>query len=394
MKVKDIKPERVILIVLAVIILLISLSNFLRYQEKQKKLNENYKRVSEITSEYIREKYGFNAQFIDTEYASDLENFGEPGSCVYVHMKYGDTDFGVVTYMNEEKPCCSDNYQYGIISQAAEEYIDGLLPGGKIIEINYYKTYYKTNLYSSLYPLNVAEEYFDGSNITEFLSSYNVRLEMVFADTVFTREYIEKLPGNFEAELTSFDTEEHRDEFFYKIKAYDKRAFYKYNDYQKYAPHITDHFSNLNDEVTRLDIKLLETEEFTYAYFPAEQRSYAKSEDRIKAEVSHDNTLYQIYKKHNEEKWISRPVSKEYCFDSIYGDIWIYYPVDSLGEYTCEDIGLAWFSKGGMSNNRDISKAEICGDYAVFNIQFGEAHFMLTDISGMEEYVRGMYDEK
>lgn len=57
-----------------------------------------------------------------------------------------------------------------------------------------------------------------------------------------------------------------------------------------------------------------------------------------------------------------------------------------LRNVTPEDY-LAWFSAGGMSNNRNNTKAEICGDYAVYRMPFGEDYFMFVDIGGYGEYV-------
>ena len=66
--------------------------------------------------------------------------------------------------------------------------------------------------------------------------------------------------------------------------------------------------------------------------------------------------------------------------------MWIYYPLEKLDGYDIEKVGLAWFSAGGMSDNHNIEKARVCGDYAVFNMPYGEDYFRLVYSENLAEY--------
>ena len=133
-------------------------------------------------------------------------------------------------------------------------------------------------------------------------------------------------------------------------------------------------------------------DEFEYAYFPVELMALETQQDDIQPVRTYEESklrgrLLEIYTNYGEEKWLNKPLSDEYYFDGIYGDVYIYYPLDKLDGYDLNSVGLAWFSAGGMSNNRNITKAEICGDYAVYRMPFGEDYFMFVDIGGYGEYV-------
>ncbi len=336
-----------------------------------------YKQVTTNMTEYIRNKYGFEAEPVDLP---DKQSgfWSEDRRYRMMTLQYNDKVFKV--YNDDTENRYWDNYQSEEITAAVEAYITEKMPEGKIVRMKYYDE--RCGYYC------FEDAYFDGENVEQVLYGCKVVLEMVFADTEFSEEDVLWLAdGNIK--LTSFDTLEHRDEFLQKISNESVDSLYSYKEYQKYAPYITDYIGRVNGEITRLDIRILELDEFAYAYFPAEWRTFAKSEDKIHVETNKFNEIKPAYARCNEEKWLSKPLSKEYHFNAPYGDIWIYYPLDKLDAYELENIGIAWFSEGGMSNCRNISRAEICGEYAVFHMPYGEVYFMLVDTTGLGEYGPG-----
>ena len=135
------------------------------------------------------------------------------------------------------------------------------------------------------------------------------------------------------------------------------------------------------------------TNEFEYAYFPVEWRTFSMNCRDVQAVPLDYDQLSKSFGYYDEQYCLSKPVSRQYSFDSSYGDVWIYYSLEKLKDYDLDKIGVAWYSCGGSLNNRDISRAEICGDYALFHLPFGEDYFMLVDNSGQEEYIPGWKKE-
>ncbi len=336
-----------------------------------------FEQASENAVRYVREKYGFDAEVIGTRdgwsYGDDMKNMG-------LKMKYGDKEFYVFASCTEESSKACDDYQWDEISAAVESYVNEALPGGKIVCLN---------LSESQFLEFLMYTYFDGNNIEQILSSCDGRIEMVFADTDFSESDMpQKLYDlGITPEFTSFDTLEHMDEFLDRIENNNN-----YKHYQLFAPYITDHISIDDGKTERLDLHFMQTDDFEYCYFPAEWNSFSESSDKVKVEPSNKGKLGEIFGKYSEEYALAKPLSKEYYFDGIYGDLRIFIPLERLSGYDLEKVGVAWFSASGIYNDRDISRAEICGNYAVFNLPFGEDSFMLVDNSGQEEYVPAWKD--
>ena len=353
----------------------------LKYYDRHKH-DKDIAFASDAAERYISEKYGFEA-----------ESFGQNGDGLYpayfdeddymVSFKavYKSRDFHVVFEKHGDETACYDDYQWEYIYSSAEKYAGENFPNGRIMDMRFgcSDTCY--------YYLMDKDSFFDGENITDVLKKCHGQLKMAFYDTKFSHSEIEKIipTDRIAVEFASFDTKECLDEYYKNRKDY-----YVYSDFylelEKYAPYITDYIKTEKDSISGYDITILENDEFQYAYFPVEPRKLVTRVD-ITAEPVEKSRLTEVFTRYGEERSLGRPISGEYYFDSMYGDVWVYYPMEKLKEYDINNVGLAWFSSGGMSNNRDIERAQICGDYAVFNMPFGEDYFMLVDTSGLEEYV-------
>ncbi|MGN0666796.1 MAG: hypothetical protein ACI4KF_09760 [Huintestinicola sp.] len=300
---------------------------------------------------------------------------------VTFNAEHSGRDFSVFFQKQEDSITCFDNYQWDEIYPAAEKYIYESFPQGKIVDMRFCC---KDTVY---YYFMDKDSYFDGENIADILKNSIGQLKMVCYDTSFSQSEIsEVIPADsLKIEFASFDTKEHCDEYYSR-----KRDFYGVYDFhldlEKYAPYITDYLKMDKEDVSGFDVTIMENEEFRYAYFPVEPRKLV-SKTSVIAEPVDKSKLNDVFAKHGEESFLSRPISAEYYFDSIFGDVLVYYPLEKLEGYDIENVGLAWFSCGGMSNNRNIEKPQICGEYAVYNMPLGEDYFMLVDTSGMGEYV-------
>lgn len=331
-------------------------------------------------AEYISEKYSFEAEILDRNTGLFAPYFDDDYSVVSFNAEKNGRNFHIIFTKTEGKVACYDNYQLKDIYSAAEKYICERFPKGKVVDMELLCQGSSYNGFTD------KDSIFDGENTAEFLEKCYVKLKMVFYDTRFSKTEIDKvIPcDSLSAEFASFDTMEHMDEYLNNEK--DSLSYFHLK-LEKYAPYITDYIKTYKNEVSGgYDITILENDEFRYAYFPVEPRKLVTRAD-ITAEPMEKSKVAEIFTKHGEEKALGKPLSKEYYFDSIFGDVWVYYPLERLDGYDVTNIGLAWFSSGGMSNNRNIEKAQICGDYAVFNMPFGEDYFMLVDTSGLEDYV-------
>lgn len=375
---------RTIIYVTIVFIIILSVCG-VKYGVKYYYLHKNDKEITfaaAAAEQYISEKYGFKAEsFEQNDDALYPTWFNDDDYMVSFKARHDGRDFHVVYEKYGDQTVCSDDYQWEEIYSAAEKYACESFPKGKVIKM-------RLSLSSSyFYYLMDKDSFFNGENITDILKKSSGQLKMVFYDTKFSQSEIEKVfpTDRFAVEFASFDTWEHLDEYYNSKNGYNSYSDF-YRGLEKYAPYITDYIKSDNDGVSGYDITILENNEFRYAYFPVEPRKLV-TRTNITAESVEKSTLTEIFTSYGEERWLDKPISKEYYFDSGYGDVWVYYPLKKLEGYDLENVGLAWFSSGGMSNNHNIEKAQICGDYAVFNMPFGEDYFMLVVTSGLEEYV-------
>jgi lipoprotein len=332
--------------------------------------------------DHLAEKYGIEDISLE-QIDAFITYFGDKDDYrVAFSANCGGEEFRIIYFKNNGKAECFDDYQYEEIRSALEKYFCEKFPKGSVVSLYFHG---KGIPYSGFMYKDVL---FNGENITEILEKCNGDLEMVFYDTEFSQSDIEKvIPQNsFRVEFASFDTKEHCEEFLNDIKKCEPYDYYFYKGLEKYAPHLTDYIKMNNNDVSGYDITILENDEFRYAYFPVEPRKLVTRTD-ITAEPVEKSKVTEIFTRYGEENSLGKPLSKEYYFDSMYGDVWVYYPLEKLEGYDIENVGLAWLSAGGMSNNHNIEKAQICGEYAVFNMPFGEDYFMLVVTSGLEEYV-------
>lgn len=333
--------------------------------------------------DHIAEKYGFEDISLERDevyptYFTDNNNFSTAFSA-----NCGGEEFSVVFYKENGKAECFDNYQQEEIRAALEKYFCENFPKGSIISMNFSGKGVPYPYVGFMYK----DVFFDGENIAGILSECQGKLEMAFYDTEFSQSDIENIipkDSRLEAEFASFDTKELCDECISDAKEQIRYTHF-YLMLEKYAPHLTDYIYIKNDGVNGFDVDIMENDEFLYAYFPVEPRKLATRTD-IAAEPVKTGKVTEIFTRHGEENYLGKQLSVEYYFDSIYGDVWIYYPLEKLDGSDIEKVGLAWFSAGGMSDNHNIEKARVCGDYAVFNMPYGEDCFRLVYSENLAEY--------
>lgn len=357
------------------------------------RLHENHKKeeliafARDTVTKYISDKYNFEVDSIELSHDKYTSQFHNDEGIFEFKVTYNDSYFYSLFVPEQDTYKCYDDYQWEEIYSAAEQSFSQHFPQGAIIDMKFY------GLGSPRLYLMDDKHYFDGSDIISFLQGCDGYVKMAFYDASFSQDEITDIipVENIDIEFASFDTKEHRDEF---LGCIDKSAIvfttYLYESLEKYAPHLIDYIKIENGNYQGYNISVQKCDEFEYAYFPVELNSITlETQDNIQPiKCAKPSKLIEVYTNYYDEgKWLGRPLSDEYYFDSIFGDIWIYYPLEKLEGYDLNSVGLAWFSASGISNNRNICKAEICGDYAVFHMPFGEDYFMFVDISGYDEYI-------
>lgn len=365
----------VILSALSILWLGYRIISFIRSENERR---EQIATASENAVRYIRNKYGFEAEILDDP-GDDKFLLAVRHSELYMpfKMKSGDKEFYVAADRLKESDDCVDSYQSEEIAAAITDKISEIQGGGRVIWmwVGIRRDYLG---YKSMF-----RKYFNGNNIDEVLEDCKGGIEMVFADADFSENKLpEKLEQwNMQFKLVSFDTPERVEEFA-KIDYIDEHT------YEIYAPYITDYTEQPQDGVeSGISYSLKSYDDFQYCYFPTDVNKYKDSSDNVEISEMRQSDFSYHFEYHNEEYWISKPLSKAYQFKVLYGDVCVYYPLEKFKDKDIEQIGAAWYSVSGFSDNYDIVRADICGEYAVFTMPTYGQEFMLVDNFGQEEFI-------
>lgn len=336
--------------------------------------------ANENAVRYVREKYGLEPEVVEKNkydfITSDI--FGVMG----VRLRAEGREFNVIADTTKENGDCLDDFQLDDIKAAFLEKLNEIQPGGKPVRV-YFGTDeggVKGYLYAFMF-----QEKFNGDNLDELLKNCNIELEMTFADVDFSKSVLpEKLNeyGVTWYKLTSFDTEERRDEFMKLGKITD-------HSYMLFAPYITE-FVKFEDGVeSRRRYKIGSIDDFQYCWHSDEYEKRGSGAQAEEPEVSEcdDRSFKRHFDKDDEAYAISKPLSKMYQFNDYYSETCIYYPLSKFDDL--DNIGAAWCIDEGIVNSYDILRAEVCGDYAVFTLPgLGEGKmFMLVDITDCKDFV-------
>lgn len=373
---------RIVLCVILFALLILCLMGYkiISYIKSENERRERIAAASENAVRYIREKYGFEAEFAeddDDEFLSTISRDLSSAAYIPFKMKSGDKEFYVAAYISKENGDCVDNYQSEEIAAAITDKISEIQSGGKVIWM------WVGSRYGGLFGVNsMFRKYFNGNNIDEVLEDCKGGIEMVFADADFSENKLpEKLEQwNMQFKLVSFDTPERVEEF---AKIVDHDRLLSRITYEIYAPYITDCTEQPQDGVeSGISYSLKSYDDFQYCYFPADANKYKDSSDNVEISEMRQSDFSYHFEYNNEEYWISKPLSKAYQFKVLYGDVCIYYPLEKFKDKDIEQIGAAWYSVSGFANYYGIVRADICGEYAVFTLPIYGQEFMLVDNFG------------
>ncbi|MDE6732562.1 MAG: hypothetical protein K2J77_06775 [Oscillospiraceae bacterium] len=314
---------------------------------------------------FIKDKYGIDAE---ADYIKSY-TFSDGDKLTTVKMTADGKDFTVELLTNENALAkFADDYQLDEIKQAVFDEVSRVHPNGTLRDVGIYSSDFLGD--------RVIERYFDGTNLDEVMERQHGGVTVDFADTKFDLEspLFKKLDEwSIKPYFTSFDTTDHRDEFVASEKF---GSVYDYDEhYAKYAHYITDRVAyewskaGEKGKVIHKDYEIKTNGEFDYIF-----RDIAENENGTE-------NIEQFFAKYNESEKVSKPISKAYTRESYGSDFYyVYYPLEKLNGVPAENIGAAWLDNStGVSNNRGVERASICGDYAVFALPYHADEFMIVD---------------
>lgn len=352
--------------------------------------------------QYVRDKYGIEPELVDiTEDAALIEN-REPSVGSVIPMKANGREFYVKTAISSYGVQRADSYQWNEIEAAIASEIEKLIPGGEAVEIYAYN---KLSNAGMLQLKNVFSEYYDGGNLEELMKDSGGNVEMVFPNVddidISLSGLREKLLGwGLKYKLTVFDTAERAKEFAEELRRLnEERSYYLQSGfgnyaplYRIYAPYIIGSLCYYDKEkggAKTISYDLQSYDDFKYGYFPTHLDDYAGSM-KVGISCGESGEIAKWFGHYDEQNAVGKPLSDEYILENGYGEVVIYYPLENFEGMDIDKVGLAWFIKDSyITNNRDIVRAEVCGDYAVFSVSASDDNmsFMLVDLDGQEDYV-------
>lgn len=300
--------------------------------------------------------------------------------------------------MNENDIERADNYQWNEIEAAIAAEIAKIVPGGETVEVCAYNKFSNDGIFRLKY---IFSEYYDGGNLEELMRNSSGNVEMVFPNVddidIPGSSLCEKLRGwGLTYKLTVFDTAERAKEFSENLRRLNEDRSYLSCHYAPlysiYAPYMIEslyYYSEEKGGAKTISYDLQSFDDFKYGYFPTHLDDY-KGSVKIDCSYGKPGEIADWFAIYDEGNVVGKPLSDEYILGNGYGEAAIYYPLEKFEGMDMNKIGLAWFIKDScITNNRDISRAEICGDYAVFSISApdDDMSFMLVDLDGQDDYV-------
>lgn len=380
------KTHKTLNIVLGIIMLAIAIFCALRpifIREKTKREQAAQVAIAnENAVRYVREKYGFEPEIVENTKYDFITSEIYGSMCVKLRAE--GREFGVVADTTKENSECLDDFQLDEINAAFLERLNEIQSGGEPVKIYFGSDKDRTidTSYASMFRKKL-----DVENLDELLKNRRIELEMTFADVDFSKsELPEKLKeyGVARYRLTSFDTEEHLDEFMKLGKITDR-------SYELYAPYITDYTEFADGEKSKVSYKLGSFDDFQYCWFPEDHVKFKSTThpQNVEASECDDSSFRRHFDKDYEAHAISKPLSKIYKLSDGYGETCIYYPLSKFEGTDLETVGAAWCMDVGIGNSYDIARAEVCGDHAVFTLPSGGGGkmFMLVDIADCKDFV-------
>lgn len=185
------------------------------YSDEEKTQIQKYEsQASENAVRYISEKYGFEAEVLETEFET-VKSFGVPDFSpdatgdVLVFMEYNGKNFSVMISGEKTTSDGIDNYQLEQIQMAIEEQVNSMA-GFSAREIQVlYGSYYETGM--DLKDSGLIRTHFDGDNLLEVLSENDCQMicSGVNEDlSLIDGETVKELFGDGEVLFVSYRSDE------------------------------------------------------------------------------------------------------------------------------------------------------------------------------------------
>lgn len=365
----------------------------------EKEIDEHIRTAKNNAVEYLNEKYGFEAEIIQSEAEKFPEGFNKKCDVLRMTAKGGGKTFDVVAHTMEKSDECADSYQIEEIKQAflndiCRDYSD-FYP----LTLYFDTTSVKDNTYGYSFK-NQFRNYFDGNNLDKLLEELiSGQVIIICNNEKFDNDDIfEKIKQlGMTAVFVSVDDKNILNEMC-NIEKAEFEDIIKYEPYINNSRAITHAYDEVKKQIIVYDKKdtvvAKKTEDLLYSSYAegvyAYYNFYKRNPNGISMEKVESGGVRENFKIINKDyvKYFASPLTGEYTFSNAgRSEVYVYYPLENFKGKDKNKISAAWFGYGGEINYYNIEECSIVGDYAVFRIPYNAKYFIILDCSGQEDFV-------
>ncbi len=327
---------------------------------EQKAINEqNIAKAKENATNYVKEKYGFEAAVQDAilERSSGLFST-TPTSKVLVKMKYDNKDFNVYIDGSKTNTDGADDYQESVINDAIKELLKNqvsgvervAVTGGKISWVEYDAIQECCDVLYSVF--------YDGTNLKEVLSDNSYQVYAAFID-----KDLSKVTNADFSELL-WDDDDRKDVTLNLISYRDKNGLeqcYEYSVDERYAIYIDEYCELIGTSRKEHKEYKLNISGDVYYYVEDNKDDYIE--------------VNKLLKTVNASDWVGHGAEDGRIVSGAYSiatskdignvNVHIYYPISNIKNYSEKKTEFAYCKYAKEKYNYSSSSVENCivGEY-------------------------------
>lgn len=342
------------------------------------KYQQGIRTIKAEAIEYVRDKYGIDAEI---KYEDTFDRFfywdkGQNAVCSgTIVMISEDREFMLIEDNYGGSYTYRDNYQSKEIDEAVQKEIERFLPGAQLVSVSIYTE--GSYALSGMFGKDIV---YDGENLDDVLSRCSINVKADYIDTNLDSpgltSWLDSM--NADAELLSFDTKAHYDQYINTIEDLERngqltgsvreQTARRSREIMPYLPYLNDTLL-IGSAYEDSSYELESYGDILYCHDDPE-----KNDEVTLAEISAETFAENF----NNGEMKGTPISPAYQFKGNDCNVTVYYPIDKLKSYDEETvrsiINIATFESGYQKTFRT-------DDYAVFCLHHKDPEFMLVDKS-------------
>lgn len=335
---------------------------------------------------YIRDKYGFSPDKVECSYQVSSILFGKDielskKESLDLEAEFNGKQFSLSAYdFNDDSvPVFYDNYQEDNIKNSLDTYLKEIEPECNVIEFKLYSSSISESE-EKLFMFG-SDEKFDENESEQFIDNCSGYVELVVPEkSSSTKKLSEALSDHgIDCTLTNFDSTQNMYDFISKCSEKEQMP------YSEYAPHITERITNNSSETQVISdySALFDSGEFKYAYFANDD--LLRNTSAVLKPLTSSDVLEKALSGTDDEQYLKNPLTKIYINDNyvvnnIFPRAVVYFPLENKSRSISIDKIALICCKIDSEDKPYILKAEKCGEYAVFDLPFGQNAFQIFSI--------------